>query len=52
MGNLLTDDLEQVWTTGAGQEGRQRYLRDCQGVKCPCQGGANQMRSTVSTLFQ
>jgi radical SAM protein with 4Fe4S-binding SPASM domain len=37
LGNLLADDLERVWATGAGWEGRRRYLRDCQGVCCPCQ---------------
>jgi MoaA/NifB/PqqE/SkfB family radical SAM enzyme len=36
LGNLLTDDLEQVWSCGAGRLGRQRYLRDCSGVYCPC----------------
>jgi MoaA/NifB/PqqE/SkfB family radical SAM enzyme len=36
LGNLLTDDLEQVWSSGAGWLGRQRYARDCAGVDCPC----------------
>jgi radical SAM protein with 4Fe4S-binding SPASM domain len=37
LGNLLTGDLEQVWAQGAGHAGRERYLRHCQGVRCPCQ---------------
>src|SRR5439155_4397430 len=38
LGNLQTDDLEQLWSSGAGREARQRYLRNCRGVQCPCRG--------------
>jgi len=34
LGNLLKDDLADLWCPGAG---RQRYAADCQGVRCPCQ---------------
>jgi radical SAM protein with 4Fe4S-binding SPASM domain len=40
MGNLLADDLEQIWSRGEGWAGRQRYLRDCEGVRCPCRAEA------------
>jgi radical SAM protein with 4Fe4S-binding SPASM domain len=36
LGNLLTDDLEQLWSGGAGWRGRQLYLGHCRGVCCPC----------------
>jgi radical SAM protein with 4Fe4S-binding SPASM domain len=40
LGNLLTDDLERLWSAGQGLAARRCYLRDCRGVACPCQGGA------------
>jgi radical SAM protein with 4Fe4S-binding SPASM domain len=39
LGNLLTDDLEEMWLKGAGLVGRRRYLDECRGVACPCRGG-------------
>jgi radical SAM protein with 4Fe4S-binding SPASM domain len=42
MGNLLTDDVNDLWRTGSGRSGRRRYAEDCNGVECPC-------RSEVST---
>jgi mycofactocin biosynthetic radical S-adenosylmethionine protein MftC len=36
LGNLLTDELEQLWLQGTGKAGRQRYRNDCRGVACPC----------------
>jgi MoaA/NifB/PqqE/SkfB family radical SAM enzyme len=38
MGNLLTDELGQLWGTGAGRNGRLCYVRDCEGTRCPCRG--------------
>jgi radical SAM protein with 4Fe4S-binding SPASM domain len=37
LGNLLADELELLWASGPGLAGRQRYLRECRGVRCPCQ---------------
>jgi MoaA/NifB/PqqE/SkfB family radical SAM enzyme len=37
MGNLLTDDLKNLWSKGSGLTARQRYLRGCRGAACPCQ---------------
>jgi radical SAM protein with 4Fe4S-binding SPASM domain len=37
LGNLLTDDPERLWSKDPGLAGRQRYLRACRGVTCPCQ---------------
>jgi radical SAM protein with 4Fe4S-binding SPASM domain len=45
LGNMLTDDLEEVWSRGAGWVGRQRYLRDCSGVYCPCHAGESNASS-------
>jgi radical SAM protein with 4Fe4S-binding SPASM domain len=42
LGNLLTDDLEQLWSRGTGRVGRQRYLSDCRGVACPCRAALGQ----------
>jgi radical SAM protein with 4Fe4S-binding SPASM domain len=39
LGNLLNDDLADVWDTGTGRAGRLRYAAGCQGVRCPCQKG-------------
>jgi len=50
MGNLLTDDLEQVWAAGPGLAGRQCYLRDCNGVRCPCQAEAGGKGSLFPSL--
>jgi radical SAM protein with 4Fe4S-binding SPASM domain len=36
MGNLLADDLDQLWDKGAGLVGRRRYLADCRQESCPC----------------
>ncbi len=36
LGNLLSDDGTQLWTTGSGWEGRQRYLEGCRETVCPC----------------
>jgi MoaA/NifB/PqqE/SkfB family radical SAM enzyme len=36
MGNLLTDDFEQLWSKGKGRANRQTYLADCAGVQCAC----------------
>jgi radical SAM protein with 4Fe4S-binding SPASM domain len=41
LGNLLTDDGERLWSAGPGLLGRQRYLRDCRGVACPCRALAD-----------
>jgi hypothetical protein len=41
MGNLLTDPLDHLWSMGSGLAARQRYLRDCRGVRCPCRTRAN-----------
>jgi radical SAM protein with 4Fe4S-binding SPASM domain len=38
LGNLLTDDLERLWSAGQGRAARRRYVRDCRGVACPCRG--------------
>lgn len=38
MGNLLSDDCEQLWSSGRGRAARQQYIRDCAGVRCPCRG--------------
>jgi MoaA/NifB/PqqE/SkfB family radical SAM enzyme len=39
MGNLLRDDAAQLWETGPGWEGRQRYRSGCGGTTCPCSLG-------------
>lgn len=36
LGNLLGDEEMQLWATGSGREGRQRYLEVCRGAVCPC----------------
>src|SRR5207302_3940741 len=36
LGNLLTDDLEQLWSRGTGRAGRLHFLGACMGVQCPC----------------
>jgi radical SAM protein with 4Fe4S-binding SPASM domain len=48
LGNLLADDLAEIWSRGAGRAGRQRYLRDCRGVQCPCQAGGNRQGQSNS----
>ena len=45
LGNLLTDDLEGLWSKGSGLAGRQRYLEDCRGVECPCRAGEGTARA-------
>lgn len=46
LGNLLRDDLEQVWSKGGGWGGRQRYQQDCQGVFCPCRAEGEREANT------
>jgi radical SAM protein with 4Fe4S-binding SPASM domain len=41
LGNLLTDQLEQIWSKGSGQAGRQLYLQACRGIRCPCREEAS-----------
>jgi radical SAM protein with 4Fe4S-binding SPASM domain len=36
MGNLLADDVGRLWSSEPGQTGRERYLGDCGGGRCPC----------------
>ena len=36
MGNLLRDELDQIWRAGRGQAARARYGKMCRGTTCPC----------------
>jgi radical SAM protein with 4Fe4S-binding SPASM domain len=36
MGNLLTDDRDQLWSGGRGLAARRRYVQDCHGLRCAC----------------
>jgi radical SAM protein with 4Fe4S-binding SPASM domain len=36
MGNLLTDERNQLWSGGPGLAGRRRYVQDCRGLRCAC----------------
>ncbi len=36
MGNLLTDELEHLWSAEPGLQARRRYAASCRGVECPC----------------
>ncbi len=47
MGNLLTTDVNQIWSRGHGGSSRRRFLRACRGVRCACQAPqvANRLRS-------
>ncbi|MHB1425353.1 MAG: radical SAM protein [Gemmataceae bacterium] len=36
LGNLLRDEDAELWTSGCGWRGRQRYLNACRGMSCPC----------------
>lgn len=36
MGNLLSDDLDRIWSRGLGRSARRRYRRACRGVRCAC----------------
>ncbi len=40
LGNLLTDNLEELWSRGAGRVGRMGYVAACNGTACPCQSAA------------
>ncbi len=37
MGNLLRDDVGQIWSRGHGRSSRRRFVRACRGVRCACQ---------------
>jgi MoaA/NifB/PqqE/SkfB family radical SAM enzyme len=37
MGNLLTDELDRIWSHGPGRRARRRYVGACRGVRCACQ---------------
>ena len=39
LGNLLTDRLAGLWSSGPGRLARDRYRAACQGVTCPCSRG-------------
>ena len=47
MGNLLSDDPNEIWSRGPGESARRRYIRACRGVRCACQipSRANRPRS-------
>ncbi len=40
MGNLLTDELEHLWSAEPGLQARRRYAASCRGVECPCCAGS------------
>ncbi len=47
MGNLLDDDLRELWRAGNGRAARQQYRHLCRGTTCPCQATASrQLRRT------
>ncbi len=38
MGNLLRDELDEVWPAGRGQAARRHFGKLCCGMACPCSG--------------